>query len=148
MSQDTARVIVANVKPVDMDFKESTTKEIDETGAYLFRVNNDLSDVKDRSFIADSQIVQTSIIVFNASNWEHISSGSSEVILPEEELYILVYAEYHTGEIFIAFDYEGEYDPYEHYWTGGTEAMPFDFWSFLVPLLCIGAAILITKRKR
>ncbi|MCE7742959.1 MAG: VWA domain-containing protein [Candidatus Heimdallarchaeota archaeon] len=147
IAQDSARVVVTNVRPLNLNFEQSITEDIDKTEAYLFRVNNIRNDERDRSFVADSQIVQTCIIVFNASNWEHISTGSSEVILPEEDLYILVYAEYHTGEISISFNYEDEYDPYDHYWTG-YDATPFNFWSLFIALLSIGVTIVVIKRKR
>ena len=143
IAQDYARIIITNVIPQVLSFKEETTKEIDETDALLFSIDNKFTDEKVRSLIADSQIVQTNIIVFNSSNWEHISTGSSEVILPEEELYILIYAEYHTGEILISFNYEEENNPYDHYWTEAS-----NYWPMYVPLLCLAIIGTIIKRKR
>ncbi len=147
ISKVNARVIVANVISEDLGFEQNTNRELDETDALLFKIDNKFNDVDDRSFVADSQLVQTSIIVFNATNWEHIMSGSSEVILPEEELYILVFADYHTGEIFISFDNEDDYTPYDHYWPE-TAAMPQNFWFFLIPLIGISGIIVIKKRRR
>ncbi len=148
ISQNNARVIVANVIPQNLSFEQEISREIDETDALLFRIDNKFSDEDDRSIVADSIVVQTSIIVFNASNWEFISKGASEVILPEEDLYILVYAEYHTGEIFISFDYEDQYTPYGHYWTGATEPMATNYWPIYLPLLCLAVIAIIIKKRR
>ena len=146
ISKDYARVIVANVIPEDLDFEQNFNRVIDVADAWLFKVDNRFSDVKVRSFVADSQLVQTSILVFNATNWEQMISGYAEVILPEEEMFILVYAEYHYGEIFISFDYEDKYTPYEHYWE--TAALTgLNFLIYVIPLIGLAAYILMKKRR-
>ena len=109
------------------------------------KADNNFTDTKARSFVADSQVVQTDIMLFRASDWEYLGTGSSEVFLPEEEIYVLIYAVYHTGEVYVSFDYEDKYTPYEHYYSG---ALPFNFWYFLIPLFGMAAIYTMKKKHR
>ncbi len=143
ISQNTNKIMVTNVIPSEIDFGYNAKLNLDTTDAYLYKIDNSFTDKKSRSFVADSQVVQTDILLFNASDWEHLGTGSSEVFLPEEVIYVLFYAVYHTGEVYVSFDYEDAYTPYEHYYSG---AMPFNFWYFLIPLF--GMAAIYTMKKR
>lgn len=143
ISQNTNKIMVTNVIPSEIDFGYNTKLNLDTADAYLYKADNNFTDTKARSFVADSQVVQTDIMLFRASDWEYLGTGSSEVFLPEEEIYVLIYAVYHTGEVYVSFDYEDKYTPYEHYYSG---ALPFNFWYFLIPLF--GMATIYTMKKK
>ena len=145
ISQNTNKIMVTNVIPSEIDFGYNTKLNLDTADAYLYKADNNFTDTKARSFVADSQVVQTDIMLFRASDWEYLGTGSSEVFLPEEEIYVLIYAVYHTGEVYVSFDYEDKYTPYEHYYSG---ALPFNFWYFLIPLFGMAAIYTMKKKHR
>ncbi|MHA1952738.1 MAG: VWA domain-containing protein [Candidatus Heimdallarchaeaceae archaeon] len=136
-------VQIAHVVPENLEFENVINRHISETDAFLFAVDNEYDDNYSRCIIADSQIVQTGIYVFNASNWEFLLKNSSEVLLPKGQCYVLVISVYHTGEIMITFNYDSLYDPYDHYYAPEATSWP---WIFVV--LSLGAMVCTYECRR
>ncbi len=137
-------IIIANVIPEQMDFGDSSTRILSTEGAILLEIDNSMNDPEERSIMADSQSVQANILVFDPSSWEIVAEGYSEVVLPEQICFVLIFAEYHHGEIDISYNYETENKPYEHYYA--TEAMPWAYGIMVFGL--IGLVFVIRNRRR
>ncbi len=136
-------VIIANVIPETVEFKETFTVAIDYNDVYLYRIDNRFQDEENRQFYADSKEVQTGIYVFNASSLEYLSKKYASVELAEEEYLMLVVADYHTGQIEVGFTYESEYTPYEHYYQ--TEGLS---WPVAIAVLGLAALLGFYKQKK
>ena len=135
---------IAHVVSENLEFEDVINRHISETDAFLFEVDNEYKDNSNRCLFADSQIVQTGIYVFNASNWEFLFKNSSEVLLPEGRFYILVISVYHTGEIMITFNYEIFYDSYDHYYAAES-SWP---WIFVLLSLSVMMCTIVYRRRR
>ena len=142
-SQEETSVIVANVIPEMLEFQQKITREISETDAYMFKIDNNFTRDESRGFLADSQVVMTELIVFDANTWEVLDQSYTFTYLPEKEVYVLVYATYHTGEITITFDFVSAIDTYEHYY----EETPINFFIIVISIFSFAAIISIIKRR-
>ena len=119
-------------------FNVSLEREILYDEAFLFELDNDREDEKERSFVADSEYVQTTILILDFVTWEILLKGSAEVILPSKKCYALVYTEYHYGEIFISFNYEDQYEPFNHYYDVESSGSNWIIVSLLLGLAGLG----------
>ncbi|MHA1304454.1 MAG: vWA domain-containing protein [Candidatus Heimdallarchaeaceae archaeon] len=137
---------IYNVIPREMQFKESFEHYLTYKNAILVKLDNRLNETKTRSIMADSEYIYTELIVFNASNWEEIAVGGTEIELPAEECYVLIYCTYHEGSVNISFNFEVDNVPYEHF-DGATEAVQWEIWFVCLALLVV-LGPLRTKRKK
>ncbi len=144
VSSDFVEIHVVNVLKETLEFKQEINRNLGVEDVFLYELDNRINETRERSIVADSQVVQTSILVFNAETWELLVKGSSEVVLPNITCYVLVFATYHTGEIFITFTYDDLYDPWGHYYTGIASA----YWPFFAALLGIASIIILRKKQK
>ncbi|MHA1952739.1 MAG: vWA domain-containing protein [Candidatus Heimdallarchaeaceae archaeon] len=136
-------ISVCNQRVEPLDFAVEAFRDLEYDDVILLEIDNRSGDDKSKSILADSQLVETKIFVFNASNWELLISGYSEVVLPDEKCYVLIYPVYHYGEIRISYNYEELNEPYDHYYA--PQASSF-IWS-LVPFSIFALAYIFRKRQ-
>jgi hypothetical protein len=142
MATDYVNIVIANVVPQIIDFNETFKVEIDADDVYLYKIDNAYSNKKDRMFYADSRQVQTGIYVIDATNMEYLFKDSTIVEMEEKEYYMLVVADYHTGEIDVGFVFKGDYTPYDHYYTQASS------WPLIVTLFGLAALLGLLKRRQ
>ncbi|MHA1406103.1 MAG: vWA domain-containing protein [Candidatus Heimdallarchaeaceae archaeon] len=142
IAQDFTDLVVTNSIETQLEFRANISKLLNFSNAVLIELNNDFDEEKERSIMADSQVVETAIYVFNASNWELIISGYSEVVLPNEHCFVLIYSIYHQGEVIISFNFEEDNKPFDHYYAAQTPGLTFALTIFAL------FALLIEKKRR
>ncbi|NPD87665.1 MAG: VWA domain-containing protein [Asgard group archaeon] len=125
-----------------INFAEEKMCILEYDDVVLLEIDNKSGEERSRSILADSVLVETKIYVFNASNWELLISGYSEVVLPDEKCYVLIYPIYHYGEIEISYNYEDLNEPSGHYYAENSSFL----WSFT--LFSLFALAYILRRKR
>ncbi len=144
VSSEYVEIHVVNVLKGTLEFKQEINRFLGVEDVFLYELDNRIDETRERSIVADSQQVQTSILVFDAETWELLVKGSSEVVLPNITCYALIFATYHTGDVFITFTYDDLYDPWGHYY-GMTEA---SYWPFFAAILGIASIIILRKKQR
>ncbi len=142
IAKEIITVNIVNVVPEKIKFGDQSERHIGETDAFLFEIDNRIEDNDTRSFMADSQVVQTVIYLYNANNWELITKQTAEVFLPEERCFALVIAVYHVGDIKLSFNYDYINNPYEHYYAAESS------WSLFFFIIGILALVYYTRKKR
>ncbi|MCK4895214.1 MAG: VWA domain-containing protein, partial [Candidatus Heimdallarchaeota archaeon] len=143
VSSEYVEIHVVNVLKGTLEFKQEINRFLGVEDVFLYELDNRINETRERSIVADSQQVQTSILVFDAETWELLVKGSSEVVLPNITCYVLIFATYHTGDVFITFTYDDLYDPWGHYY-GLTSA----YWPFFAAILGIASIIILRKKQR
>lgn len=143
LAAEYTEVSVSSQRLETITFAEETSHDLEYDDVILLEIDNRRDEDRSRSILADSKLVETKIYVFNASNWELLISGYSEVVLPDEKCYVLIHSIYHYGEIIISYNYEDLNEPYNHYY--GVVESSF-IWSF-IPFSLIALAYIL-KRKR
>ncbi|MHA1483205.1 MAG: hypothetical protein ACTSQA_07205, partial [Candidatus Heimdallarchaeaceae archaeon] len=144
VSSEYVEIHVVNVLKEALEFEQEINRFLGVEDVFLYELDNRIDETRERSIVADSQQVQTSILVFDAETWELLVKGSSEVVLPNITCYVLIFATYHTGDVFITFTYDDLYDPWGHYY-GMTEA---SYWPFFAAILGIASIIILRKKQR
>ncbi len=144
VSSEQVEIQVVNVFKESLEFKQEITRNLGVDDVFLYELDNRINETRERSIVADSQLVQTSILVFDGNTWELLVMGGTEVILPNITCYVLIFASYHSGEVFITFTYDDLYDPWGHYYTGVVAS----YWPFLAALLGIVSIICIRKKQK
>ncbi|MHA1345989.1 MAG: vWA domain-containing protein [Candidatus Heimdallarchaeaceae archaeon] len=144
ISSEYVEIHVVNVLKETLEFKQELNRTLGVEDVFLYELDNKIDDTRERSVVADSQLVQTSILVFDAETWELLVKGSSEVVLPNITCYVVIFATYHAGEIFITFNYDDLYEPWNHYY-GITEAA---YWPFFAAILGLASIIIVRKKQR
>jgi len=143
VSSEFVEIQVVNVLKERLEFEQEINRYLGVEDVFLYELDNRINETRERSIVADSQQVQTSILVFDAGTWELLIKGSSEVVLPNITCYVLIFATYHTGDVFITFTYDNLYDPWGHYYTG-VDA----YWPFLAAILGIASIVILRKEQR
>jgi hypothetical protein len=143
VSSEYVEIHVVNVHKETLEFAQEINRYLGVEDVFLYELDNRINETRERSIVADSQLVQTSILVFDAETWELLIKGSSEVVLPNITCYVLIFATYHTGDIFITFTYDDLYDPWGHYYTVANAYYPFFF-----ALLGIASIIILRKKQK
>ena len=142
ISSNYASILVANVIPQTIEFKDSFKTEILTNDVFLYKINNDFEDSEKRLFYADSEVVQTGIFVYNATDMTFMFKDYTSVRLSEMDYYMLVVADYHVGEIEIGFTYGSAYTPHDHYYESTS-------WPLIVTILGLAGLLgFFKKRKR
>ena len=144
VSSEYVEIQVINAIKETLEFTQEINRYLGVEDVFLYELDNRINETRERSIVADSELVQTSILVFDAETWELLIKGSSEVVLPNITCYVLIFATYHTGDIFITFTYDDLYDPWGHYY-GITETA---YWSFFAAIIGIASIIILRKKQR
>ncbi len=143
ISSEFVEIHVVNVLRETLEFAQEINKYLGVEDVFLYELDNRMHETRERSIVADSQLVQTSILVFDAETWELLIKGSSEVVLPNITCYVLIFATYHTGDVFITFTYDDLYDPWGHYYSGVAA-----YWPFFAAILGIASIVILRKKQK
>ncbi len=144
MSDEQTSIVIANVVPEEIYFGDNFKRDIGFDDAILLKIDNRIDKNDIRSILADSKVVETKINIFNSTDYNLISSGHSEVVLPEELCYVLIYPNYHEGEILVSYNFESVNEPYDHYYAPHETSS----WSYLTILVAFIALLFVVKTKR
>ncbi|MHA1202113.1 MAG: vWA domain-containing protein [Candidatus Heimdallarchaeaceae archaeon] len=144
ISSEYVEIQVVNVLKETLEFSQEINRHLGVEDVFLYELDNRINETRERSIVADSELVQTSILVFDAETWELLIKGSSEVVLPNTTCYVLIFATYHAGDVFITFTYDDLYDPWGHYY----ELAESTYWPFFAAIIGIASIIILGKKKR
>lgn len=131
-------VNIYNVEKINLEFEQNMTITLTYNQSILLYIDNRLNLSEQRTILADSEYVEMKIIIYDV-NWTEIASGFVEVLLPEDECFVLIYPSYHEGEIFVSFNLDSKNEPFEHYY--GVTA-DFQFLVILISFISLSALIL------